>query len=409
MKKTLIFVFALAIFASVFLCQTAAAQSVEPWNVQFEVRHETSSFSYNLRDEIGDFVQNSEARGFFLGKNGKIALAKRLLADGLPNLAVFNYLLPNFQKVVEHFGFVERQRKDATVSFDENGFRYETGWDGVAVEVDKLFWQALQSGGKKIVIALPVVVDKAISVQEVKNATVLKGTFTTRYPSSGAARRSNLQLATKALDGTVVKAGEKFSFNQAVGPRTAERGYKTAKVISDGVYVDGVGGGVCQVSTTLYNALLLSEFVPSACQHSLISSYVEAGFDAMVSDGGADLTFVNDTDSPVYISAKTNAEKSTVTFTVYGKPNRYKVVRESVAERTPFETVEIFDEKKYPDLVFDDEFKVIVNGSDGVQSQSFLNYFDGSVLVKRIKIRKNTYKKVNKVVARGTVPRQSDN
>lgn len=404
MKKLLIIFFALAIFASVFLCQTAFAEGAEPWNVEFEVNGFGKTYSYSLRKEMQPYLNNAEARGFYLGKNGKAELYCRLRAMGLPTDAVFNYLLPNFSKITEFFRFAEREKVDATVTFDKNGFRYFEGTDGVAVDAETLFQKALQSGGKRVVLSLPLVVDKAVSVQDLKKITVKKGSFSTGYAASGAARRFNVQLATKALDGTVVAVGEKFSFNEMVGERTVERGYKTAKVISDGMYVDGVGGGVCQVSTTLYNALLLSEFLPCACQHSLVSSYVEAGFDAMVSDGGADLTFVNNTDSPVYISAKTNSATSTITFTVFGVPNNYTVVRESVSERTPFDTLEIFDKEKYPELVYENQFKVLVGGSDGVKSQSFLNYFDGDRLVKRVAIRKNTYKKVDRVVARGTEP-----
>ncbi len=407
MKKSLTIIFALAVFASVFLCQTTYASS-EPWNVEVDVCHCGKTYSYNLRNEISSFTDNASARGFYLGKNGKTALAERLLSTVADLSAVQEYLLPGFCKIVGYFRFVEVERKDATVTFNENGFSYSHGHDGISVDSGALFWQMLQSTGKKVVLNLPLVVDKAVTVEELKQNTVQKGSFFTSY-SANEYRCSNIRLAVKSLNGVTVQAGEKFSFNEIVGPRTVERGYKTAKVISNGVYVDGVGGGVCQVSTTLYNALLLSELVPSACQHSLVSSYVEAGFDAMVSDSGADLTFVNDTGAPLYISASTDSKKNRVTFTVFGKPNSYKVTRESVFERTEFDTVEIIDEKKYPELIFTDQFKVIVNGSDGVKSRSFLNYFDGDKLVKRIQIRSNVYKKVNRVVARGRIVRQTEN
>lgn len=407
MKKSLTILFALAVFASVFLYQTAYA-STEPWNVEANICHCGKTYSYNLRNEIPSFADNASARGFYLGKNGKTALAERLMSTVGDLSAVQEYLLPGFFKIVGYFRFVEADRIDATVTFDENGFSYFHGRDGIAIDSRALFRQMLQSTGKKTVLNLPVVVDKAVTVEELKQNTVKKGSFSTSY-SSNESRCSNVRLAVKSLNGVTVQVGEKFSFNEIVGPRTVERGYKTAKVISNGVYVDGVGGGVCQVSTTLYNALLLSEIVPSACQHSLVSSYVEAGFDAMVSDSGADLTFVNDTGAPLYVSASTDSKNNRVKFTVFGKPNRYNVTRESVFERTAFDTVEIIDEEKYPELIFSDQFKVIVNGSDGVKSRSFLNYFDGDRLVKRVQIRSNVYKKVDKVVARGKIVRQTEN
>lgn len=399
-KTISILLFALAVFASVFLCPVAQAQQ-QPWNVEADVTFGGVVFHYSLKQEAAG-CDNVQQRALYGSLRQKQALAQRLLTMQLPDSAVFNYVLPNFDKILHCFSFVERQKQDATVSFDKNGFRYTEGQNGVYINRLALFNKMLQ--GEKT-IELPIVTDAALTVQQLKQITTQKGSFSTTFSAGNANRLQNVILAAQALDGTVVGSGEKFSFNQVVGPRTAERGYRSSKVIVDGTYVDGVGGGVCQVSTTLYNALLLAEFLPSACQHSLVSSYVEAGFDAMVSDGGADLTFTNNTACPVYVAAKVNVAHQTITCTVFGLPNACKVVRESVAERTPFDVVEIFDTQKYPEIVYCDQFKVLSGGSDGVQSQSFLNYYDGNRLVKRLKIRQNSYKMVNKVVVRGILPR----
>ncbi len=399
-KTILTLLFALAVFASVFLCPVAQAKQL-PWNVEADVTFGDVVFHYSLKQEmIG--CNNAQPRAFFGSLRQKQALAQHLQAMQLPNSAIFNYILPNFDKILHCFRFVERQKQDATVSFDQSGFHYTEGQNGVYINQLALFNKMLQ--GEKT-IKLPTVTDAAVTVPELKQKTTQKGSFSTTFFAGNTNRLQNVVLAAQALDGTVVGSGEKFSFNKTVGPRTAERGYRSSKVIVDGAYVDGVGGGVCQVSTTLYNALLLAEFLPSACQHSLVSSYVEAGFDAMVSDGGADLTFTNTTACPVYVSAKVNESSQTITCTVFGLPNACKVVRESVAQRTPFEVVEIFDAQKYPDIIYCDQFKVLSGGSDGVVSQSFLNYYDGNRLVKRLKIRQNSYKMVNKVVVRGILPR----
>ena len=163
---------------------------------------------------------------------------------------------------------------------------------------------------------------------------------------------------------------------------------------------------MCQVSTTLYNALLLAGFIPKASQHTLVSGYVMAGFDAMVAYGSTDLTFVNNTEHNVYIQGKTQGK--TVTFTIYGEPSEYEIKRENVEERTPFETVEIVDKSKYPELVYADQTKVITNGSDGVKTKSYLKYYKNGRLVKTKLIRTNSYKKVDKVIARGTFERPAE-
>jgi len=420
-KFCLLIVFTLAFFASVFAvvqmsdalnfaeAASVSQQVSEPWNVTAEVVYNGNSYEYDLKREAQPFADTAANRALYGGANVKRATADALIASGLPCEAVYNYVLPNFKNIVRHFDFVKVERADATVTFGKDGFHYTKGVDGVSVDETALFKALLTSNGRKITVQLPLAVDKALSVADLERNTIKKASFTTYYKSSGANRCFNVKKAALAVNGTIVDVGETFSFNGVVGPRTTQAGYKTSKVIMDGNYTEGVGGGVCQVSTTLYNALLLAEVNPKACQHSLVSSYVSAGFDAMVSDAGADLTFTNNTQHPLYISASVSDAKKSVTFTVYGEPNLYKVVRESVETREKFATVEIVDSAKYPELVYSDQTKVIVSGSDGVKSKSYLNYYDErGNLVSRVLIRQNTYKKVDKVVARGALPRPEE-
>lgn len=407
MKKTIlltIFAITLALFAGVFVCGEASAQSsLEPWNVIFEVEYQGDTFSYNLQSQITHLDDGADARGFYLGYNGKTDIYSRLRSMHLPALAVYEYILPNFEAVLDHFDYVNRDKRDATVTFGKNGFSYAKEQDGVAIDAQKLFELALTSRGKKVQITLPLLIDKAVTVAELKQNTAFKASFTTSYHNSNANRCFNIDKAVEALSGITVDVGETFSFNNTVGARTEERGYKTSKVILDGAYTEGIGGGVCQVSTTLYNALLLAGFIPKATQHTLISSYVKSGFDAMVSYGAVDLTFVNDTEHPIYISAYTHNKE--VTFTVYGEPNKYRIERVSTEERDKFRTVEIVDTDKYPELVYTDQTKIVTAGSDGVKTQSYLKYYVGDTLIETKLIRKNSYKRVDQVVARGCIER----
>lgn len=407
MKKTIlltIFAITLALFAGVFVYGEASAQSsLVPWNVIFEVEYQGDTFSYNLQSQITHLDDGADARGFYLGYSGKTDIYTRLRSMQLPALAVYEYILPNFEAVLDHFDYVNRDKRDATVTFSKNGFNYAKEQDGVAIDAQKLFELALTSRGKKVQITLPLLIDKAVTIAELKKNTAFKASFTTSYHNSNANRCFNIDKAVEALSGITVDAGETFSFNNTVGARTEERGYKTSKVILDGAYTEGIGGGVCQVSTTLYNALLLAGFIPKATQHTLISSYVKSGFDAMVSYGAVDLTFVNDTEHPIYISAYTHNKE--VTFTVYGEPNKYRIERVSTEERDKFRTVEIVDADKYPELVYTDQTKIVTAGSDGVKTQSYLKYYVGDTLIETKLIRKNSYKRVDQVVARGCMER----
>ena len=408
-RKFLFIIFALAIvFAGVFYVNTKAYAETErrPWNAAIEVSYNGDVFRYELSEHIADCEAEANERGFYLGSIARHRLFDELVARQLPLSAIYEYLFPNFFEMISHFSYVCKQRTDATVSFDSKGFRYAEGQDGVSVDEERLAEALLESDGKTIKMQLPLNYDKAVTVAELKRNTVLKGTFTTYYKSSGANRRYNIARSASSISGLTLCAGETFSFNNVVGPRTVENGYKQAKVIMDGLYADGVGGGVCQVSTTLYNALLLANFIPAASQHSLVSSYVKAGFDAMVSYGVADLTFVNNTEHNVYVQAVIG--KDSVTFNVYGEPNKYRVERESVEQREPFKTIEVVDKAKYPELTYTDEFKVVTSGSDGVKTSSYLKYYLDGVLTDTKLIRRNNYKRVDCVIARGDLPRPEE-
>ena len=409
MKKFLtVMTIMLAVLASIFICsrEVALAETVAPWNVRFTVEYNGDFVKYDLQKEIVGLEKQAEARGFYLGVKGKRELYARLMATGADQAAVYEYMLPNFSKVISHFNYVNRERVDATVSFDKNGFGYKNGQNGVKINAQKLFEDVLGCKGNLLRLTLPLKIDKAVTVSELKQNTVVKSTFTTNYANSAANRCYNIAKAADSLNGITVGVGETFSFNAIVGDRTEARGYKTSKVILDGNYTEGVGGGVCQVSTTLYNALLLAGFIPKAVQHSLVSSYVKAGFDAMVSYGSADLTFVNTTDHPIYIAAV--AVGKSITFTVYGEPNVYRIERVSVEQREKFTTTYVVDADKYPELIYTDQTKVVTSGSDGVKTQSYLKYYLGNTLVETKLIRKNSYKRVDQVIAHGAHQRPLD-
>ena len=215
---------------------------------------------------------------------------------------------------------------------------------------------------------------------------------------------SQHQTRNGKINGTVIKSGESFSFNKVVGDRTGANGFLDAKVILNGSYTDGTGGGVCQVSTTLYNAVLLAglEVKESHC-HTLIPSYVKAGFDAMVAYPTADLCFVNNTPYTVYISGKVN--NKTVTFEIFGKPSGYTFKRESEElQRTKFSTKYIVDKAKYPELQYTDQQLVVQNGSDGVKCVSYLVVYKGDRVVEKRQVRRSTYAKVDRIVAQGDLP-----
>ncbi|WP_413242643.1 VanW family protein [Paenibacillus sp. 1P07SE] len=141
------------------------------------------------------------------------------------------------------------------------------------------------------------------------------GHYATYYNSRNASRSHNIDLAAKAIDGIVVFPGELFSFNRTVGIRTKSRGYRDAPIIVRGELSEGVGGGICQVSSTLYNAADRAGLrIVERYSHSKRVPYVLAGRDATVSWGGPDFTFRNEYNQPVLIKAMSIQGKMYVTI-----------------------------------------------------------------------------------------------
>ena len=216
--------------------------------------------------------------------------------------------------------------------------------------------------------------------------------FTTDYSSSNAARKHNIELAAHFLDGYVVERGTAFSFNAAVGARTAARGFREAPVIEDGKYVKGVGGGVCQVSGTLYNAVIRAGMtVTSVAHHSLPVSYLPGSLDAMVSEA-TDFRFLNITPYPLRIVSSTDGKK--ITFTLYGFP----VYTDGETVRIRSVTVKVLECKEYERI--DDAEGILKEGEyerylshpkAGLVSEAYRDHYYRGELVASEKLRRDYY------------------
>ncbi|MDE6516260.1 MAG: VanW family protein, partial [Acetatifactor sp.] len=172
-------------------------------------------------------------------------------------------------------------------------------------------------------IALEVIVDQPLgTAQELAEVTDVLGSFTTSFSSSGADRSANVANGCKLIDGTTLYPGQEFSTYEAVAPFTRQNGYYMAGSYLNGKVVDSLGGGICQVSTTLYNAVLRAELeVTERYNHSMIVTYVDPSADAAIAESsGKDFKFVNNLDTPVYIEGIIEGKK--ITFNIYGHETR---------------------------------------------------------------------------------------
>lgn len=159
------------------------------------------------------------------------------------------------------------------------------------------------------------------SREEMEKVKDVLGTFHTDFSTSSAGRATNVKNGCSKIDGTVLFPGEQFSVAEALNPMTAENGYELAGSYENGTTVQTYGGGICQVSTTLYNAVILSELqVDERYNHSMIVNYVEPSMDAAIAGTSKDFKFSNNTDAPIYIEGYT--ENGQIYFTVFGEETR---------------------------------------------------------------------------------------
>jgi len=271
--------------------------------------------------------------------------------------------------------------------FDFNGsFTYFNGSGGVECDGVKLKKDILSSlSGSFSDIKVDYYYTKPIeSIENLKKRTAQISSFTTYFDGENTNRKHNIALAASFINGKSVNVGEEFSFNSAVGRRTQERGFRRAKIISDGRYVMGTGGGVCQVSTTLYNAAILGGMnVTSVRAHSLCVGYVEPSFDAMVSSS-SDLKFVNVSPFPVYISA--DVGENYITVKLYGESSGIKYVRES--------SVLEYIEPEECLITYGDEEKITVAERRGLKSVGKISAYCGEKKLYEKEIRRDSYKSV---------------
>jgi len=250
-----------------------------------------------------------------------------------------------------------------------------------------------------------------ISLEDIKKISHLRGGYETSFASSGSSRKSNIKRAAASFDGIVLNPGESLSFNNTTGIRNEENGYSKAKIIKNGMFVSEFGGGVCQVSTTLYNAALLADLeIVEVHPHSLPVSYVEPCFDAMVSMGSSDLVILNNHDYPITIATSSADNKCTVK--IYGQENPYKIVRnsEKISENEHFDTVYTSDYELYglSEPLYKGESRIITYGKPGYVAKSKLEYYEKGVLVKTKQLRKNTYLPTKQVVLEGCLALPSE-
>lgn len=263
-------------------------------------------------------------------------------------------------------------------------------------EASKLFAEAPEQCSIALKVLLPNVTTNQIGTEAFPN---LLGSFSTTFSTRNVNRSTNIRLATQKINGTVIMPGETFSYNQVVGKRTAAAGFKSAAVYAGGEVTTGIGGGICQVSSTLYNSVLLANLeIVERYNHGFNPGYVPAGRDATVSWGGPDFKFKNSRNYPVKIVA--NVSGGTISIEIFGlkSDNEYEVeIQSYITSYIKYKTIQ-----KNDATLAKGTTKVIQSGSNGCRAVAYRILKQNGEVVSKTLLSQDTYNPHNKIVAVGT-------
>ncbi len=241
------------------------------------------------------------------------------------SLDVDKYVVSAFLE--EQSGSLNQSAVDNGLVRENGAFRFIEGKPGVEVNVPASV-EAIASyigeqweGGDASIELVAEVVEPRGSRDELSKITDLLGGYSTNYRTSSAGRCTNIAVAAGKINGTLLYPGEEFSVYATIGPLEGSNGYELAGSYENGQTVDSYGGGVCQVSTTLYNAVILAELeITQRSNHSMIVTYVQPSMDAAIAGDYKDLRFVNNYDTPIYIEGYTVGKD--LFFNIFGAETR---------------------------------------------------------------------------------------
>ena len=365
--------------------------------------------SLNMKYDIADQLDQLWAIGHTGSSSTRYEQVKALEAEPAMRYTTLTYDLSQVNQILNQIkAEVDQPAVSATRVQDDSKwppFSYTNDIPGQTLDITGLnericaMVDTLESG---VVVLSPTPVQATITRAQLEAQIVKLSSYETTVGKSGEyaeARAENVRLATEKFNHLVIRAGESVSFNKVAGKRTVANGYQQALEIAYGNYVLGTGGGICQVSSTLYNAVVNAGLtVNKRTPHAIPSSYVEKGLDATVSDDRYDFVFTNNTNSDIYIETEFVKVKGYYhsRFTIYGRPDpngyTYKLVSQ-VIETIPLPDPTYEKDTTAEHVFYDDETAVKSNGREGYIVDVYLVTMDSKGLeISREKKYTDTYK-----------------
>ena len=379
------------------LNEEVTRQTIEDMNINLpDVVIESS---YSVEDD--ELIINKGKAGIIIDTDSLFAQVKERLnnpnaSDDVMEIPVVNKQPDpiDIDKIHEE---VYQEAQDAYIV--KEPFEVHPEVEGIDFDVEAVR-EMLKEDKEEYVIPL-IITQPEVTIDELGEEAFPEqlSTFTTRYDVSDVDRTTNLRLACQKINGTVLLAGETFSYNDVVGARTVAAGYKNAKIYEAGQVVDGLGGGICQISSTLYNAALLANLeIVERRNHQFVTSYVSAGRDATVVYGSTDFKFKNTRQYPIRIIATANAGIATISIYGIKEENEYTFKFSTKTISTIPYSTQYIDDSTLPQGTE----VVKQKGANGLITQTYISKYLNGKLISTELLSRDTYSAMTRIVRRGT-------
>ncbi|EPY2274226.1 VanW family protein [Clostridium sporogenes] len=371
------------------------------WNNK---KYNLSCAKLNPTYNIQETINNAYSYGKNLNIFSKYKIIKSKSVQNYP--LKFSY----DKKVMDEFiGSIEKDinkgAENAKINVNKGSISIVDDKKGLKLEKDnlkKILYSKMDGKNlKDINEKAPVKIQEAkIKKKQLETVNSNISSYTTNYGSiSSPQRANNIEISTKAINGTLLMPDESFSFNNTVGPRTEKRGYQGAPVIIGNKIESGLGGGICQVSGTLYNAILKANINSTErVRHTFPSTYVPIGMDATIDYGNIDYKFKNTLKYPIYIEGITDG--ANVIFNIYSnsylKNKTYNISSEIYETITPKE--QYIDDSNIPL----GKTEIVQEAHTGYKVKVYKSTVENDSVVKKELLYTDFYKPVDKIIKRGT-------
>lgn len=386
-----------------------------------EFYYNNKVFIYKLSENIKQSTQfdiNLKVNKYnrFGGYENRKELLEHMVEIGVEKEIALNYLFPNLNELISKMEKqINRVPQNATLKIlpnTEKVFHITTEKTGITLNRIDLYNQIYTNYlvNKPLNFKIKTILSSPkLCRNDYEKFSHLRSDFSTNISSSSSDRKHNIKNALTTLNKTEIYPNQIFSFNKTIGKRTPENGYRQAKIIVNNEYVEGFGGGVCQVSSTLYNSALLAGLeIVEANKHSKQIGYVKYGFDAMVNFGSSDLKFKNNTNEKLTII--TNYSENDIRIRIFGedlKQTTFKLKNEILNVVEPVDEI-VFDTnfEHIDKVVYEDEYFYLTKPSKGMTVKSYREEYLNNQLVNTELLRTDKFNVQNAKIVYGTKKRE---